>query len=149
MCSLVFGVIVDRACGNVNITPVTKVFTEYCDLLRAIFRWGLNMKWTEFDSQTLKKGINKFWDYSRSVLEEYQVSGMRISKRFVFQHIVNLLTALGGIEILHAFHYEKSHQVFKRAYQRKSRKVQVSNGRTFRAFGFFIVSRNKISPFKL
>lgn len=79
----------DRSNGNINTVPLTKGFTDCCDLIRAICRRGLNIEWTESELQNLEKSIEKFKNYSRSVFECYLVPSMETSKWHCFEYLVN------------------------------------------------------------
>lgn len=115
------GAIVDISWGNVNNALETKVITEYCKLLRAIYRRELNIRWTKSELQSLKRTIKKLKDYSRNVFEAYHVSGMRTFKWHCLEHVVDTLKVDCGLEHLHSVYYEKAQKIFQRRCKETTR----------------------------
>lgn len=121
MVSRFIGATINRSCGNVKNAPVSKVFSEYCDLLGVIYRRGLNTGWTESELQGLKESLKKFKDYFGSTDKGYRASGTETFTLNCPKHLVDSFRAVGGAENFHGGHYESVHKIFKRAYQRTSK----------------------------
>lgn len=83
------GAVADCSCRNVKNASVTKTFTNYCDILQTVSRQELKIVWTEPALRSLRKSIKNFKDHSRSLFEQYLVSGVGTSKWHCLEHLVD------------------------------------------------------------
>ena len=122
MISLFFGALLDRACDEVQECPMTTMFTDYVDMKDDICGTWKRDKWEEADVSLLKSKIQTFKTNGKTIFGDFQKSGMCTVKWHVLDHVCEDIQRNGSIYQTSAELYEYAHSVFKRSYDRTSKR---------------------------
>lgn len=113
MVSPFLGAIIDRCCGEVEGAPITKVFTQFKDLMDEVYQRNKVPGWSETCLRKLSTMISNFKTVGCNVFREYQPSSMGFPKWHLLDHIVSDISSLGSVVYMEEDLYEMAHKTAK------------------------------------
>lgn len=112
----------DRICGESDSAPLTTICTRYTEIVTSAMRYGYKKEWTEYDIQELESMVRDFKRITLSVLGDHHATQLKTLKFHLLDHLGNDIRRMGSLQAVDAGVYEHAHLIFKRQYQRTSKR---------------------------
>ena len=125
---------IDMCCGETDSCPLTKVCSQYTELMTFGLKLGSTSGWTELELRKLQRNIHHFKTIAREVFGEYHTSDMGTRKSHLLDHLVSDIRRVGGLQHIEAGPYEHSHVHFKNAYRQTSQRRSTGLEETYSKF---------------
>ena len=114
------GMIVDEETGQDGDNSVTTVMTQYCDLIRTMYRVDRKDYWSFEEVASFDEDIAKFKALAVKVFGQYHGNQLCTEKFHMLDHLIEDLKQVGSIHFISGGLFESSHTNFKRHYRTTS-----------------------------
>ena len=128
------GAFIDMCCGDEESCPITKISSQYTEIMTTCLGMGVERGWTEEKLSKLEESIKTFKTLARNVLGDYQTSGMGVKKWHMLDHLVPNIRRYRGLHYIDAGPFEHAHLQFKKSYLEISQRKSTGLVETFSKF---------------
>lgn len=129
------GSIIDRACGEEMVAPVTKIFTMYVEIVNMFCRNEGVEKWDREQLNRAGEKVAEFKTLGYKYFGEYQKSEMCTEKWHSLDHLKMDAEEMNGLSEVSGSSYEKSHVLVKTHYRQTTGKKNNAMENTVQKLG--------------